>query len=228
MENDLIITIPNEGNDANVAITKEDGTIDQKTVSLNDIITNLASSYKFSTGLLPRGTRAFSGSSVTYSIVIEAAARRREISHEDLREVVPFPHCIFAFYVKNNTISNTRLYCRPQPLESDSDFLYNFPFGNVYHNDGRICWGSVSLPEIRTPMNLIGVVNMFFTSGFNGDLFDPGVSFNHPVYTGKERRINSLANLIRYMSKRDVFPADMLIESAKTLNNLTDNGGRDE
>jgi len=227
MQSNLIISIPHEGVDANISVQRQDGTTDQKTVSIRDIINNLASSHKFSTGLLPKGTRFFLGSTVDYFIGIGTDARKRIFRYGDTENNIPFPYCFFAFIIKNKHIYKTYMYTSVRSLELETDRLYHFPYGNVYSH-GEVCWGCVNLPEIRKPMDLVGVVNTFFSSNFNGDLFE-NYSFRHPEkYEDGELRIDSLYKMIEYVKNKDVFPTEMLNESDITLKNLIERGGNNE
>jgi hypothetical protein len=51
---------------------------------------------------------------------------------------------------------------------SQTPVLMGFPYGNIYQDSGRICWGTVRTDSIHT---LADFEALFFGSGFNTDLF---------------------------------------------------------
>jgi len=170
----LQITIPAESSDAHIMITRN-GNSNRKNVSLDDLIGALTSGYQISTGILPTGTKLFAGTRSAYKILIEVPGKVREIligrNESDLRShVVPFPRTAFVFNVKNNRAVSTHVYALANPISTLQDSLYVFPFGNVYDSNSSVCWGGVSLPEVREPINLSSIINLFFQSNFNGDL----------------------------------------------------------
>lgn len=63
--------------------------------------------------------------------------------------------------------------------------LVPFPYGNIYADSGKICWGSVSHADIHTPKDLEA---LFFSSGFNKDLFQQSVA----APAGEARSLNGL------------------------------------
>jgi hypothetical protein len=222
----LVITIPDTGIDANVAMVKPDGTLTQKTVLIDDIVSNLASSFKFSTGMLPRGTRFFSGSGENYIIAIEMGDRvRRMVSKSKQKKIIniPFPKCFFVFWVEANRIKQTYVFSLKNPINAETDTLYNFPFGNVYQ-DGHVCWGEAKLPKINCAMELVGVINIFLGSGFNGDLIE-GWSFGQPKkYEEGECKVKCFWTLLKYLENKTIFPREMLKTSPRTLQKIINSG----
>ena len=63
------------------------------------------------------------------------------------------------------------LFCAPTRVaDVQSQVLVTpFPFGNVYVETGKICWGEVTT-SLLTSRDPLAVDNLFFGSQFNGDL----------------------------------------------------------
>ncbi len=222
----LTITIPGAGTDAHVSIVAPDGISKQKTVSVDDIVANLASSYRFSTGLLPKGTRFFSGSLNDYLICIEMEERvrkMRSVGNEERTRMIPFPKCLFIFFVRSNKIIQTYIHSLKKNLESDKDTLYHFPFGNVYQ-DGHVCWGGASLMKVNQPMELVGIINIFLDSGFNGDLIEENTYLAPSSYKKGESRIRDFWSLLNYLEKRDAYPSSMLKRSECRYKSIINSG----
>ena len=57
-------------------------------------------------------------------------------------------------------------------VQSDAHVLAPFPYGNVYTSGHRICWGTVVHSTVNTVEALL---QSFFQSGFNNDLFAAAV-----------------------------------------------------
>lgn len=218
----LTITIPNGGTDAHISMTEPNGVAKQKTVSVDDIVSNLASSYRFSSGLVPKGTRFFCGTPTDYLIGIESEARVRRLEargNENRDMMIPFPMCLFVFSVRARRIRQTWVLTLKRPLETENDLAYNFPFGNTY-SDGHVCWGEARLPEIHQPMELVGIINMFLDSGFNGDLVEDYNYIPPTNYEEGEHRVECFWSLLRYLEGKDVYPEEMLRENGRTLQQI--------
>lgn len=220
---DLVIRIKAGASDAHVSLTK-DGIAQCKTVALDDLISQLTASQKLSTGILPRNTRFFNGRPAQYRIGLETVARTRDFGvYSRAREEVgqgkkvlriPFPPCLFVFDVTAGRVNATKVFALKNLIAKKTDGLYNFPFGNVYP-EGRVCWGSARLPQIKTPMNLISVVSVFFDSPFNGDLVNER-TFKSP--SGK--RIPDFWSLVKYLDGKEFFPDNMLYKSHSSMSTL--------
>ena len=57
-------------------------------------------------------------------------------------------------------------------VHSDATALAPFPYGNVYTSGHRICWGTVEHATVNT---IEALLQSFFQSGFNNDLFNAGL-----------------------------------------------------
>lgn len=210
MNPELIIKMKGESNEAEVVLTANDGSKNHKTVGIDDIISNLTSSFKLSTGLLPRSTRFFSGSPNDYIIGIEEPSKIRRFARRDEKASttqirIPFPICFFIFNVKGNRVQKSNVFATRSSILKEDDQLYRFPFGNVY-NDGSICWGSNKLGVINSPLSLVGVIATFYDVPFNGDLFDNHI-INYPP------DVAGFHSFINHLNGKDVFPSTLLVKA---------------
>lgn len=129
-----------------------------KSISVSDLVTQLARDLEITTGVLPNGTRFYSGTKTMYRIGIQVPAKKRtaRFSLLDASQnfTVPFPEMLFIFSVQDKRIFSSLLFACIPPIGKHSDRLYSFPFGNVYGNDGKICWGDVHQATIEEPIML--------------------------------------------------------------------------
>jgi hypothetical protein len=222
---DLVIKIKSGMSDAHVSLTGEDGIVHHKTVSIEDLVTTLMASQTLSTGILPKNTRFFCGVPGKYQIGIETIARTRDFglfsrSRYDVGDKqkvlrIPFPPCLFVFNVSNKRVASSRVFALKNPISTEVDCLYNFPFGNTYVESGSVCWGSAKLIVVNTPMNLISMVSVFFDSAFNGDLVGRS-TWRSP----KEKKIRDFWSLVNYLDGKETFPSELLYKSNIKLKQL--------
>lgn len=220
---EVIFKISDNSPSVSMTITNDKNITKQKTVAIEDLKALLVSDYKLATGLLPAGTRYYKGAAAQYSIMIELPAKVRDMTlstynasgSKRVNEIiqVPYPTCLFYFSIRANKIVDLRLNSLKYPLQSETDALYCFPFSNVY-NDGRICWGSVGLPNVSKPIELIGIINLFLGSQFNGDL--AGTNFLAP----KGTEIFDFWTLIKHVKTLQEFPAEILKATSTTFKTL--------
>ena len=103
----------------------------------------------------------------------------------------------------NMRILNSYLHAHENFLVGDSDRLYVPPFGNIYADQRcRICWSSAGINQITHPGQVIGLVEMFCSSRFNGDLYSDGYADSSRFDT------DSLPYFLRDLSRKSprVFP----------------------
>ena len=87
--------------------------------------------------------------------------------------VTTFPHLLFGVRMTAGVMTKTSVWViqpnmeRKLSLASRDLVLCAFPYGNVYDHGG-VCWGTTQTQDIRHPQD---VVEFFFRSAFNGDLF---------------------------------------------------------
>jgi len=225
----LTIKLENNSQDA-LVIMEQNGVKTQKTISIEDLASRLASTHKLSTGILPKGTRYYSGSALNYIIGIEVASRKRMFmadfyNRRELAEAkglkykpnnieVCFPPTLFIFNVKNLKLSDTKVFALKQTLVKEDDMLYRFPFGNTYA-DGRICWGNNKIPSIKNPFCLIEVMSLFLDSPFNGDLVD-GITLKSFKFGDKQ--INDYWAFVKYLPDMEKFPEEALCYTNSKFN----------
>jgi len=206
-----------------VVITTRNGTSKRKTVATEDLVASIAGTMKMSTGLLPFGTKFYTGSKSEYRIGIEIPGIVRHTSFSlpnigKFEKRIPFPSTLFLFHVQGDRIQQSKLYsCKP-PVATDYTQLYWFPLGNVF-NSGQICWGSVKHRDIKisSPMMLDSVVNRFFSSVFSGHLVHGTQAFNPPT-----NEVVSLHTLADYLEDKKSFPTTALRSAGVTLRKALD------
>lgn len=87
--------------------------------------------------------------------------------------VIKLPPLLVATSFKDNHLVKTQLWVIKPGMEnrlsttSTDATLCPFPYGNVYSHGG-VCWGTTLIRDLRQPGE---VVDAFFNSGFNGDLY---------------------------------------------------------
>ncbi len=194
----------------------DEGKIATKTIAVADLIAELSRDLEITTGVLPGGTRFYSGTKSVYRIGIQVPAKVRtaDFTLHDVgpkRITVPFPEMLFVFSIREKRISDSTLFACIPPIGRAHDRLYFFPFGNVWE-DGRICWGSVHQPQIEEPIVLDTMVTRFFSSAFSGHLVHGSSMFNPP-----EEGIVNLRTLLEHLSGQEHFPDRILKASNTTL-----------
>jgi len=159
-----------------------------KNIGLNSMSRILNRDSEFDTGFLPIYGRHYMAIKRYVKmgdkeiLFIEASPCNRLIKwgHDNLDEItnVRFPGLLMAVTCRVNndgTISpkDTRVFATQGPILRDTDQLYRFPFGNVYHPDGRICWGSAGREhnKIRTLTQAGSLLDTFLFAGMNNDLY---------------------------------------------------------
>lgn len=209
---DLTAKIFANSSEIQISLAEPDGSVKQKTVSVDDLVLQLAKTHTISTDILPRGTRFYKGSSTDYYIGVELEPKRRPmiISHynEGKRTLLPVPRCLFVLRVKNYDIYNNWLFCLDSPFDKWSNQLYSFPYGNVYR-EGNICWGNAQILDINKPMDALAVFASFFDSGFNGDLINED-AFVHLSLGDDRDPIDNLWDLVKYVVDTDEFPEELM------------------
>ena len=89
-----------------------------------------------------------------------------------------FPPCIVVLKINGTQYVKGTLSCvKPDAVKTlsvheDANVLAPFPYGNVYSAGHRICWGTVAHNTLNTVEALL---QSFFQSGFNNDLFAAAV-----------------------------------------------------
>lgn len=205
----LTIKISSDNPDVLMSIDRG-GIISKKFVSIDDLTSSLVDSYKFSTGIMPKGTRFFSGTLSNYVIGIETPAITKLcnlfIDKKESQRLLPIPRCLFTFNIRNNNVEESFIHALKCSIFNESDDLFKFPYGNAYDYNGSICWGDVKTGKIKSPIEVISLISNFFNSYFNGDLFVTD-TINFAVLGLKD---HSFSNFITIMEGQEKFPIDAL------------------
>jgi len=153
-----------------------EGGIIARYVNPVDLGTVLSKQGKLDTGILPPATRYFSRGSGAVTMVLEVRPHVRPITTTNGGEmaVVPFPALLFKLVLAENAsaaydVRSVRVVAYKDPALTPGSQLYRFPYGNVY-DDGRICWGSIGVPQVKEIVNASAICELFLTSMFNGHL----------------------------------------------------------
>jgi hypothetical protein len=207
-----------------IATFKTGKNIFTKPISVSDLVTELARDLEITTGVLPNGTRFYSGTKTMYRIGIQVPAKKRttRFSLLDASQsfTVPFPEMLFIFSVQDKRIFSSLLFACIPPIGRPQDRLYSFPFGNVYGNDGKICWGDVHQAAIEEPIMLDTMIARFFGSVFSGHLVNGTSLFNPPD------GVVNLRTLLESLSNQEFFPDNILKTSQFTIDKAMSERGR--
>ena len=189
-----------------------------KPISVSDLILALSREMEMSTGVLPCGTRFFSGTKQAYTIGVQVPSGTRaaqfDIGDGGLKLMtIPFPELLFVFKVDNDRLDTTEssLFACLPPIGRPQDPLYFFPFGNVWENGG-ICWGDVHIPTIDELVVLDSVVAKFLSSIFSGHLVHGTAMFVPP-----DPEVVNLRTLLEHLQGKQFFPDGTLKQSNVTL-----------
>lgn len=127
--------------------------------------------------------------------------------------MIPFPSLIFFFEVEEGLIKYSQVFSIKEKAANinGTTILCNYPYGNVSPYEGRICWGSNSLPRIKSFKEFDSLVALFINSPTNNDLFQAKHSVSKDI---------TLMKLIQEQSKRSTFNNKLLVETNKTINDV--------
>lgn len=153
-------------------------------------------------GVLPNGLYDASikeedGIFNAYATII-TPQKKQMITFIDQGFYILFPSLIYFFKVEANRCVKSSVFAIKDKVPMDHSKLFNYPFGNV-HNDGKICWGNIQLPEINSLFDLQEIVKLFIQSPTNLDLYH-NPSFNNP------------REMYKKLEHCRVFPAKLLTE----------------
>ena len=195
-----------------------------KTVSISSFSEAFLKNSSLSTGILPIGARFFIGSASQYCIGIETSPMVRTcniLSDNKDKIPLPFPPCLFIFFVKHKRLSESFLFALKSNIFTMGEVLYKFPYGNV-HSDGYICWGDVHVSDLKSCIEVSSAVHSFFNSEFNSDLFDRNINFKEvkrfcPEWSGDDY---SFENTVKMFSNLNSFPVSTLIPLSRNLSDI--------
>lgn len=164
------------------------------------------------TPLLPRGTILYSKSKLgKHFCFVEVAAQLRKILYNTAEfEDIPFPKLIVGvelFEKEKGKFNVQEVYVgslKEGPIEEDME-VYYYPFSNVYPTF-QVCWGNNIMPSLDSLVHIRSIVEMFFNSPNNDDLY--GTNLSQMSYRELLKTIQG-----------KTFPVEYLKPTGKTLMN---------
>lgn len=166
-ENEYEATIIN--NYANGTSSKRIMLVEDVAKALNEMVDEQQSKGEL-LGRLPKGyLNALYSSSGNFKVWVTMKSEKRPLLYYGKTELVPFPNLLLEFEVSHTKVNRSKIYSFVGDAKEGMQ-LYRFPFGNVY-DDGKICWGNMSLPSVKRLEEIEQLVGMFFSSETNDDLF---------------------------------------------------------
>lgn len=213
MEDYLTISIKQNTNLATVITNRCDGTAEQRKVNLLELTNALNATYKQELngellGAFPNGyLESRYNCPGNFSIWISLPQEKYTLMYYGKPYHIPFPSLLFYFKVVNTNVVKSYLYA-VKDKAAPGIMLYHYPFGNVYA-DGHICWGNTQLPHITTLKDTERLIEIFFMSDTNDDLFD----------SSRKKTQRQLLH-----SLKEQFPVSELIQTGKKLSYETFGG----
>ena len=104
---------------------------------------------------------------------------RDVILYPDVRMKVSYPPTLLGLLTESGRMVRGMVMCADASRQAQmsvlatAPLLVPFPYGNIYRENGLICWGTVAHGDIRSIHDL---ESLFFSSGFNHDLFSSSVA----------------------------------------------------
>lgn len=194
------------GDNVKVTMIDEDGVAEERRISFMDFRAVMNASIHVEDivhiGELPEGF--FDGSKSrtvdsTYRALIEVPAQKRPMMYFEDVYMVPFPTLAFLFKVDAGNLTESYCFAVKDKKISRESRLFRYPYGNVY-DSGKICWGNNFLGKILQMKGLDRVIQLFFGSETNDDLW---VSCDREIYPTQRVFIEALKD-------REVFPEEYL------------------
>jgi len=188
---------------ADVTVHYEGGRVESYSVKDVDVVEVFNVCYKPDAsrlGQLPDGyVDALYVDSENFKVCIEVPAGIRNITYYGDVFFIPFPALLFRLTVSKGKIVSSKV------VAELNGYCYCYPFGNVY-TDGRICWGSTALPKITCLSDVNQVIQLFFGSETNNDLYSAGRNVpNKKQYVNQRGLFEFLEKKLKF-PKRDLIP----------------------
>ncbi len=198
----------------------KNGDEDSKTMYLLDFVNALTNSVGKTCytelGEMPYGY--FRGSinpsdTSNFKVAVIIPQDKRILTYFGEEHLVPFPELLFQFTVKSGRIKDSYVYSLVSSKGSRK--VAHFPYGNVY-DDGRICWGTNILPRVENMKAIERIVDLFFGSETNDDLYTVGRNII------KREQFFNQRGLILAAEGRKKFPSRWLKLYNLLLNDVVD------
>ncbi len=204
---------------ATIKIQEEDGTWQEKTVSVSDVREAFQVKEKkqyfwmnpFFDGYekVRKVPGLIYGEEIREEVkgMFFLPAERRYMDFAGEKSVLPYPSMLFVLHSEGGRLRLGRCFAlKEKGMDSVSlgSRLYAFPFGNVNPDNAQICWGSNVLTDLHGYDGLRTAMGIFFSSESNTDYIQAGRSFkSHKTYQ----------EFLRILREKDVFPAKTLVPS---------------
>ena len=113
------------------------------------------------------------------TVIIIPRKEREVIFYPETRLEVSYPPTLLGLLTDNGRMVRGMVMCADTARQAHMNIvattplLVPFPYGNIYRENGLICWGTVAHGDIR---NIHDLESLFFSSGFNTDLFASSVA----------------------------------------------------
>lgn len=166
---------------ANVVLTDDNGSKNSKTVEIRSLLKAFTKSIVETVEQAPIGEIPFGyydgaigicNNKLKADVVTVLPASMQVMQYEDTQYDVCVPSLVFSFHVDKGRLECTRVFALKDAKPTDDSILYRYPYGNVY-DDGKVCWGHNSLPDIHAIKRLEMVMTLFIQSPCNSDLYRP-------------------------------------------------------
>lgn len=191
-----------------------DGKVSVKNLGFDDYLKLLDDSRETDLQYQPIGTipeHYFAGEigqMNSFKVVLVYPGQKRALAYGGEHFYISFPAVAFYFEYRRGTRKEAKCFALSSDAPTSGSLLYHYPFGNV-GNGGGICFGNIHLPQVNCMADTEKVVDCFFDSITNTDL-----------YHSQNSAGLSQGELITYVSKRKKYPKNMLVSTNSTINDL--------
>ncbi len=93
----------------------------------------------------------------------------QRITYMDTPYHMELPTLVFAFRVEGGREKDTHVFCMKDTQPTPRSILYHFPLGNVSLQNGKVCWGTNRLPDVKCLKDLDMLMTYFISCPFNSD-----------------------------------------------------------
>lgn len=160
-------------------------------------------------GQLPKGFVDGGVEGNALEAIIRVPGGKRPFIYYETEYLVPFPDMVFHFIAQRGRPTLTTVH-----FMDEQGNLYHYPFGNVYSN-ASICWGQNMLPKIDCLRDFDKLVSLFYSAPTNDDLY----SKVEAKIKGEKVSL-SQRDLLELVSKKDVFPQELLVPFNQHLKDI--------
>jgi len=202
-----------ELNDTGVLVQTQtdDGSVVVKAVKAEDLARAMYGDLKVDTGWMGPNIRRVSEGSGKTVVLVEDPPQVRRVQYFDRPYQIPVPRCLFRFTIANGAVVDSRVVATTDPipgaawLPRNDTPVYRFPFPNVY-DDTHVCWGRRTVLPAVKPVEVAGLVNMFYGIPFNGDLASVGLPMS---WRGES--VQGIEWVFQKIRGLPTFPDDLLL-----------------